>query len=254
MNIDCSEIWCEHEFVVQRTRVDGAETHTISVYGDNEVVHDVVRNEAENRIVKEIVVRGRDRDEEEYNRYGQVMITRKVEPGELGTLQIHEASHGTMRSEKLTIKTNDGRLVRIREQLFANNIRQSESETHFSPDGNPSLTVTSTYAPDSRITRYEQIVWHCKERPAITECTEFDWYGCAELYTKTLHNTNGAPLWEERVHFPENSAKPKKKEVFMFNTKAERTIVDVTEYDTKGELQHAALVPAPLNKNEQPLI
>lgn len=247
MNENRSELWCEHEFIVLVNRGSVSETHLVSVYGDSELIEDIVTDDVEDRLTKKITAVGPVRDEVEFNQYGQVLITRHVEPGELGTIKTFEASHGSMRSERTTVRTVDGRSVMLTEQLFTNGCLKSQSETNFCPDGNPSLTVTSTYAQDGRVVGHQQIVWHAENRPAISETTEFDWYGCAEVYTKTLHNTNGSPLWEERVQYPENSARPSKKEVFLFNSKSERSCVDVSEYGPNGEVQQHAIPCAPAN-------
>lgn len=198
MNTKSPELWCEHEFVVRVKNGAGSETHTVSVYGDNELLEDVVTDDAENRLAKRISVHGNERDEIEYNRFGQTHITRHTEPSENGTILTKEASHGAMRIERATERTTDGRSVVLREQLYAGAVLQSESETHYTSDGQPSLTMTSNFAADGRVIRFDQVVWHSENCPAISETTEYDWYGSAEVQTRTMHNLDGTTLWQER--------------------------------------------------------
>ncbi len=219
MNSNSTELWCEHEFIVVVNRSSGKETHRVSMFGDGELIEDIVFDDIDARVVKEVSVRANQRNEVEYNQQGQVMITRRTEPGEYGMIQVHEASHGSMRSERTTIQTTAGDLVVLREKLFTSNVLQSEAETHYTPEGNPSLTATSNFAADGRVVKSEQIVWHWENHPAISESIEYDWYGLAEFQTKTLHNTDGSVLWQERTKAPESAAKPSKKEIFAFEIK-----------------------------------
>lgn len=219
MNTKSTELWCEHEFVVVVNRSSGKETHCVSMFGDGELIEDIVFDDQDARVVKEVSQEANERNEVEYNAQGHIMITRKTEPGEHGTVQVHEASHGALRSERTTIQTIAGETVVLREKLFTSNVLQSEAETHYTPEGIPSLTVTSSFAADGRLVKSEQVVWHSENRPALSECTEYDWYGAPEFQTNTLHHTDGTVIWQERTKAPESAAKPSKTESFAFEIK-----------------------------------
>jgi hypothetical protein len=201
MNFDTSELWREHEFVVRVKRLVDSEIHVISVYGENELLEDRVFHEAENRLTKHIFTDTTERQEKHFSSRGQVVLTRTIEPGEIGTFVVKELSHGSMRLERTIVKRNDGRKVLLTENQFASNgVKQRESETHFAPNGkDPCISNIKSYAKDGRVTRYEQVIWHGENRPAVTEATEYDWYGVPETQVKTLHNSEGDPLWETRV-------------------------------------------------------
>lgn len=200
MNIDTCELWCEHEFVVPVKRRSATETHFVSVYGDSEVLEDRVFAPAEDRLIKLIHTCGDERMETEYNSSGGIRMTRHIEPGEPGTFFITELSQGSLRSEKFTVKTVDGKKVVMREQLIANGIVQSQTETHFAPNGkDPAISKTKSFSRDGRVVREDRILWHGENRPAVTETTEFDWYGTPEVTIKVMHNADGDALWEERT-------------------------------------------------------
>ncbi len=219
MNTKSTEFWCEHEFIVVVNRSSGKETHCVSMFGDGELIEDVVFDDQDARVVKEVSQEANERNEVEYNAQGHIMITRKTEPGEHGTVQVHESSHGSIRSERTTIQTIAGETVVLREKLFTGNVLQSEAETHYTPEGIPSLTATSSFAADGRLVKTEQVVWHSENRPALSECTEYDWYGAPEFQTNTLHNTDGTVIWQERTKAPESVAEPSKTESFAFEVK-----------------------------------
>jgi hypothetical protein len=205
MNTQSNELWCEHEFVVHVKRDSREETHTVSVYGDGELVEDVVIDGKNGHTIKRSTARANMRDEVEYNQYGHVIVTRHVEPGENGTVRIVEASPGTMNSERTTSKTGDGRVLTVGEKLFNAGVLLSESETHYSAEGKPCLTVTNNYS-GGRVTTSEQVVWHSENRPAISESTKYDWCGMAEYQTKTMHDINGNTLWQETVNLTQPAA------------------------------------------------
>lgn len=200
MNFDTSELWREHEFSVRVKRGADSEMHNISVYGENELLEDRAFNIEENRLVKHVFARTNERQETHFDQRGNVSMTRTIEPGEIGTFVVKEQSHGSLRLERVIVQRNDGRKVTQTENLFSNGVKQRESETHFAPNGkDPSISSIKQYAKDGRVTRFEQVLWHGENCPAVTEATEYDWYGMPEAQIKTLHNAEGEPLWETRV-------------------------------------------------------
>jgi hypothetical protein len=200
MNTDTSELWREHEFSVRVKHRSIMETHIVSIFGDSELLEDRVFEDEENRLTKLVFVRADERHETEFNTFGHPLITRHVEPGEQGTYYLKEMCHGALRSEKLTVKTIDGKTVLMREQIFSNGTIQSESETHFAPNGkDPCISSSKAFAKDGHLVREDKVLWHKENRPAVTEVTEFDWTGAPQVSIKTMHNVDGDPLWEERV-------------------------------------------------------
>jgi hypothetical protein len=201
MNTDTSELWREHEFSVRAMHRSNVETHVVSIFGDSELLEDCVFDDEENRLTKQVFACSDQRLETEFDKFGHPIITRHTEPGDPGTFYVKEMSHGSFRSEKLTVKTIDGKLVLMREQLFSSNgAIKSESETHFAPNGkDPCISSTKSFAQDGHVVREDKVLWHGENRPAVTEITEFDWAGSPQLSVKTMHNTEGDSLWEERI-------------------------------------------------------
>lgn len=201
MDSESSELWCEHEFIVRVNSRSASETHCVSLYRDGEFAQDVVVDDVENRLAKIVNVEGTVRDEVEYNRFGQVVVSRCIQKRDDGMIVISEVLHGSMHSERITVSQPDGKKVSFKEDLFCNGQLQSSSDTYYTTTGAPSLTVTSNYASDGRVIRFDQVVWHGIDCPAISESTEYDWYGEPQLQTKVLHNTDGTPMWEEKLNF-----------------------------------------------------
>lgn len=211
------------------------ERHVIAIFDSETAITDEVLSPAGKLVRKAIKINDR-KEAEVYGAMGQLTSTRIWAEGSWGTLVCNERSTGSVRAEKQSIFTNDGRAVSVNERVFCGALIQSESECKFNPDGTPMATTANTFDQSGRIRKREFTSWFRRACPAITEITEFDPTGNTEYYIKTMHNTSGVPLWQEKTFYPENSTKPSKKELIVFNAKTSKAIVDVSEFAPDGSV------------------
>lgn len=241
-----SEFRCENEFVVPVKKRGAVQTHAIAVFGDADLITDCLTDD-DGKIIKETRATTYARQEIEYNSLGKPILNREILPGTMGTRTVRTTVQTPTKKETVAVETRDGKLVSVNERVYNMGGKlQSESDSYYNPDGTPSLTMLNYIDMQGRITRRDQILWHGDDRPAITETTQFDQIGCVSVYIKTVHNIAGNAVWEERTHFPRSSAKPSKKELTMFNSRHDKTFVDVVEYAADGtEGRHVVQMLAP---------
>jgi hypothetical protein len=229
------ESWCDHEFVVLRKKDTTTDKHVIAIFdGEDALTEEVFC--ADGKLVRKAVKINDCKEEEEYNKLGNVSLTRVWSQDKDGIIVCDERSTGSSRCENLRTFNNDGRALSLIEKTFYGAVVQSESVTRYNADGSPAGTVTNTYDQNGRVRKIETVHWFKAGRPAITETTECSAAGMITLFTKVMHNTAGAPLWQEKTYYAENSPKPSKKELTVFSAKSSNAFVDVSELREDGSV------------------
>lgn len=230
------ECWCDHEFVVLKKRSSSAmEKYVIAIFDSESALVNDVKSAAGVTLRRSIKLTD-IKEEEVYNRQGKVSLTRAWRHGGYGTIICDERSTGEVRTEKCSIFTLDGRPMSMTEKTFCGTAIEKETESRFNADASVASTATIVFQPNGHIKQREAITWFGPGRPAIVEITNFADGTLATDYTKTMHNTHGAPLWQEKISYPKDSAKPSKKELIVFSAKSASAISDVSEYREDGSV------------------
>jgi hypothetical protein len=235
MNKPPQESWCDFEFIVQRKRHDEMEKHCISVMDAGIYICDEVCNGRDMPIRRRLQT-AEGRFETELNACGQPISTSRVEEREFGATIIQEESRGAFRTERQTVKAPDGRVISFLEKLYAGIVLRSEAVTFCGADGCPSMTTSNFLDNEGKVVKRDQVRWHAPGKPAISEITAFNQQGCAQSYSKTVHGTDGYPLWQETCYYRENSSNPCKKEVVVFSKKHDKKYVEIAEYGNDGSI------------------
>jgi len=140
--------------------------------------------------------------------------------------------HVTQRDAELT---KEGLILSCKAKTRSGSVVISESTSCYKQNGTPNFT-NCWYRDISsgRVTRQEQTIWHDRDVPALRETVHFCEEGKRQTLTKVMHNSIGAPIWEEVQHFCPDSGRLTKKEVVLHNHKENSAMVDAVEYSAQG--------------------